>query len=124
MRGNLHHISLLIYRSHFLLYRFSQFVWQLGSNDPGVLLPSDLMLTQQKIKESYWQKFVQDWFLPQAVVRLILGDGQGAKEFGEPELCVGAIDYRITEFAYTSFLSLYSYIRRSSNAHYPRPTSG
>jgi hypothetical protein len=33
---------------------------------------------------SYWFKFVQEWFLKQATIRLVLGEGQqGRKEFGK-----------------------------------------
>ena len=49
---------------------------------PGVILDHN-KADPKKTKEAYWRRFVQDWFLPQATIRLVLGEGQqGRKEFG------------------------------------------
>jgi hypothetical protein len=61
------------------LQRFAEFAWQLGGVLPNVASPYHA----KKRSEAYWLKFVQEWFLQIATLRLVLGEGpQGRKEWG------------------------------------------
>ena len=66
-----------------LLYRFSQFVWELSSANEQVTPLIKAFADGQKTKEVYWQRFVQDWFVPHAMLRVVLGEGIETKDFGK-----------------------------------------
>jgi hypothetical protein len=49
---------------------------------PSIYPLSRYVADSQKTKEAYWQKFVQDWFVSHAMLRVFLGEGAETKDFG------------------------------------------
>jgi hypothetical protein len=84
---------------------------------PGVTLDHN-KADPKKTKEAYWRRFVQDWFLPQATIRLVLGEGQqGRKEFGR-DAKLSIAHERTTELAHSSFFSYHTHFWSSTDAYH------